>query len=820
MISKKIVSFLMAVLVNGFIFADPVELAPVNNHGTHSYRELLDSYAVAWQPASTDEKESAFLSAKELQALEEAAKAEIGQEIKKIKDKKGKDSTLERKKQELKAITLKAKDDQTRLVYEVFAQTPDLPEIVPAKKASIQSSSFVDGKFFLGDPDSTLNSIHGILFGPEFTRTLSGRAIAAIKLANPCCQAADIIANQKRAKFFIENPQNFEQIDNVLEQIGSSEQAWFRVSLRKTRSDFLSELAQPNDKSKPNRKQLLQSKKYFNSEDWTWDPKKGNLLTRPARNIMDKLARSSEVGTFLLGNSSFSMSGLKLLFIFGSPFLSHKFKKFLERKGLQYRKESLETLLQANPSNQYYTDLISNINETLKELENAPGLFKKGWDLAKEVPGLIKGVPGFVNGLNEIRKANSKMFWLSAGGVSLGFAPLFYTGYLAISSIISNYLNIHNTISGILEAQKTLCEMRKLKDQMRTLCTMVDQDTFPEIAHLKKFVDCKTLDAELNHLLAQLDSWTFKSNPSLFSRHGRTIQAFIALEKLKERFAPAMKIVGQIDCTMAIVKNIKKTEGLANGFCFPEIIQSDQTIFEVDGMWNLFVGPEISIPNDLCLGAGSQHGKYGAAISGPNFGGKSVYLLGTFTLAALVQSFGIGPAKVMKFTPFDGFVTYVKVNDNPPTDSLFSAQCRRMRELFDLATQSKEEGKKVLIIADELLTGTKVTFAESLVRSAIREFSSLGGCVYLIATHFDAVTENLEKDSGGKFENLQVLANLDPQGFFDSPKFKVGQGISHADAAFKVAASRFGEKYQHVIDNAKPLVLEEINKKIKTRANA
>ncbi len=133
-----------------------------------------------------------------------------------------------------------------------------------------------------------------------------------------------------------------------------------------------------------------------------------------------------------------------------------------------------------------------------------------------------------------------------------------------------------------------------------------------------------------------------------------------------------------------------------------------------------------------------------------------------------------------------------------------------------MISKAKNEGQKLFIIADEILTGTNFVFAGSLAQSLIKEFSGFPNCVYLLATHFDAVTENLDFDSNGKFENLQVLANLDEKGFFESPKFKVGSGISYTDAAFKVAASRFGPQYQHIIDNAKPLALEEIKKKKET----
>lgn len=796
------------------LYADPIELA----ESWHSYKELENAHSAAYGAASDDEREKVFLSNEELESIQAMAKSETVAETEKTKSELTKKKLFQEKRRVFKANALKSKEDQVKLVYEMFDKTPDLPEIIPAKRASIQTNSFIDAKFFLGDPGSTLNSIHGILFGPTMTRTVAGPAVAAAKLANPSSQVCDIIANQKRISFLHDNSQKFEQIDHVLEQIGASEQVWLNLSFRKTRSEFLSGLAQQNGKIKPNKKQLLQSKKYFDSGDWTWDPEKGNALTQPVRSLMSGLTKNSEFGTLLLGNPKLVASGLipliTLASLIGIPTVIY-------RKGPKVKKGIFQAW-----KNVYNKEWLFKKNPAFKDAFAQLGMDELLDDMFAQMTEIIGSCEEFVDGLFsrkrliELAKAHPAV----ACNIAFCGIPLLafcgFCGFIILKENLSVFSNFKNTLSGILDAQKTLCEMRKLKDQMKILCTLVDPGIFPEIIELKKFVDCKTLDSEFDHLLKQLDMNTFSYSSSIFSRHGRTIQAFIALEKLKDRFAPAMKIVGQIDCMMAVVKNIKKTKGLANGFCLPEIVESEQTIFEITGMWNLFVGPENSIPNNLFLGAGSPDGIYGAVVSGPNFGGKTVYILGTFSAAVLVQCFGFAPAKSMRFAPFDGFVTYVKVSDNPPIDSLFSAQCRKMRELFDLAWKSKEDGLKVFIIADELLTGTKVTYAESLVRSAIREFSSLGGCVYLFATHFPAVTGNLEPDSHGRFKNMQVCANLDSEGFFDSPTFKVSDGESHTDAAFKVAASRFGEKYQHIIDNAKPLVLEQMSKKDKTRAMA
>lgn len=382
--------------------------------------------------------------------------------------------------------------------------------------------------------------------------------------------------------------------------------------------------------------------------------------------------------------------------------------------------------------------------------------------------------------------------------------------FASIGLLLLKY--IQYSMNQIFDAQKQLCKMRQLKDHMEELCVLLGNDFIPSITELERFLDSETENSELNTLLKKIDATTFSNSNSWFSHHGRTIRTYIAFEGLKEKFATAMEVVGEIDFYMAIAKLYQRSKNSANPFSFPEIVQSENTLFELQGMWSPLIGQEIAVPSDICLGVESKNEKIGSVVSGPNYGGKSVYLMEILTTDAFIQSTGIGPCKGGRISPIHEIETYVTIKDNPPKESLFSAQCARLNTFIKSAATADKENIKKLVLIDEPLTGTKVLYAEELVNSIIEELSRYNKTIYVFTTHFDAVIDGLEENSNRRFENRQVLANVDKDGIFISPRFEVGPGKSRVDAALKVAHDRFDQENFHVIDNAKNRILKRINK--------
>jgi DNA mismatch repair protein MutS len=339
----------------------------------------------------------------------------------------------------------------------------------------------------------------------------------------------------------------------------------------------------------------------------------------------------------------------------------------------------------------------------------------------------------------------------------------------------------------------------------------VPPDIFPQIEEINTFL-CAQEDKDVKAVLQKLDSATFAGEPSAFSHHGRTIWAFVKLEEVKEKFSKVMEVVGQIDFYMAAAKLVKNSAGKKNGFCFPEFVNNFTPVFDSTGMWDVFIDPENAVPNDLILGKGTYGATCGALVSGPNYGGKSVFLRGMMTSALLAQSLGIAPAKSMQITPFHSFDTYVAVQDDPEAkESLFSAEMARVESMLDAVATADRDGKKVFIIGDELLTGTKPKYAEALVRSILQKLAKAKNGIFIIATHFDEVIQNAPVETNGAFKQLKVGSIVDPEGFYAAPTFKVESGVSSVDSALFVAGRKL-ENHPDIIERAKQILKSEQHK--------
>lgn len=363
-------------------------------------------------------------------------------------------------------------------------------------------------------------------------------------------------------------------------------------------------------------------------------------------------------------------------------------------------------------------------------------------------------------------------------------------------------------IKGVIDAQAILCKIRKLKDEFDNLAEIVPEEIFPSIVELQNFLDGQD-NPTTKDLLTKLDSGTFASTPGWLSHHGKTIRTFLKLEIMRDKFARAMEVVGQLDFYMAAAKIIKSNANKKNGFCFVDIVDNAKPVFDCQGMWDVFIDPEIAIANDLTLGAGSTSANCGALVSGPNYGGKSVFLRGMITSALLAQCIGIAPAKTMRITPFDSFDTYVSVNDDPAAkESLFSAEMARVESMLDAMIIAEKAGKKVFIIGDELLTGTKPKYAQALVRSVLQKLAQHENGIFIFSTHFDEVIKNAPSETNNAFEQLKVCSNVDSEGFYTGPTFKIEPGVSGVDSALFVAARKL-KHHQDIVARAKEILKSE-----------
>jgi DNA mismatch repair protein MutS2 len=155
------------------------------------------------------------------------------------------------------------------------------------------------------------------------------------------------------------------------------------------------------------------------------------------------------------------------------------------------------------------------------------------------------------------------------------------------------------------------------------------------------------------------------------------------------------------------------------------------------------------VPYDLELGPGER----AVVVSGPNTGGKSVFLKATGLAAALTQSGVIPPVGAGTRLPVFGSF-YADIGDEQSIAqslSTFSAHLSNLSEIVD----SADEGSLVLV--DEMGTGTDPAEGAALARAMLEELVARGALT-LASSHLGALKRLDGEGSGVVNASLQFDA--------------------------------------------------------------
>lgn len=189
-----------------------------------------------------------------------------------------------------------------------------------------------------------------------------------------------------------------------------------------------------------------------------------------------------------------------------------------------------------------------------------------------------------------------------------------------------------------------------------------------------------------------------------------------------------------------------KSKGMP--YCFPEI--SDE--YKIDGMYNpnLFIEMPSSqiVKNDACF---DENGRI-FIITGPNSGGKSVYLRALGISQILFQMGLPIPAKSAKMPVLGEILAQFSVFTSESGAGRLEGECRALAQICSVATE------KSLILLDELFSGTSSEDGAIIAEKTL-EWLSAKNCRVLYATHIHeiaAYAEEINKSerSRGKIDFL------------------------------------------------------------------
>ena len=220
-------------------------------------------------------------------------------------------------------------------------------------------------------------------------------------------------------------------------------------------------------------------------------------------------------------------------------------------------------------------------------------------------------------------------------------------------------------------------------------------------------------------------------------------------------------LYAQIDAWYGMAAAVQKF-----GLVFPQFVQSNEPVIEAKGLYHLLVDKPVAY--DVVLNQKTNF----LFLTGANMAGKSTFIKSVGACVFLAH-IGMGvPAQQMKLTLFDGMLSNINVVDNiAKGESYFYNEVQRIK-----ATITKiSDGKKWLILIDELFKGTNVQDAMKCSSTVIEGLLKIKNSLFILSTHLYEIGEDLKKYPNIDFKYFETAVINDQLHF----SYQLKDGISN-----------------------------------------
>lgn len=229
----------------------------------------------------------------------------------------------------------------------------------------------------------------------------------------------------------------------------------------------------------------------------------------------------------------------------------------------------------------------------------------------------------------------------------------------------------------------------------------------------------------------------------------------------KRNMEQLLDIYFQLDAWYGMAMAVKQYD-----LRFPEFLTGEQPMLKADGLYHLLLQKPVAY--DIDLDPSSNF----IFLTGANMAGKSTFIKAVGTSVFLAH-IGMGvPANKMQLSLFNGILSNINVVDNiGKGESYFYNEVQRIK-----STVSKiSDGKKWLILIDELFKGTNVDDAMKCSTTVIEGLVKIKNSLFILSTHLYEIGEGLKKYPTISFNYFETAVANDQLLF----SYQLKKGISN-----------------------------------------
>jgi DNA mismatch repair protein MutS len=199
---------------------------------------------------------------------------------------------------------------------------------------------------------------------------------------------------------------------------------------------------------------------------------------------------------------------------------------------------------------------------------------------------------------------------------------------------------------------------------------------------------------------------------------------------------------------------------------FPVFIDQEQPYFSAEGLYHVLLQKPVAY--DISLEPDQNF----LFLTGANMAGKSTMIKAVGSSMFLAH-IGMGvPARKMRLTLFDGLLSNINVSDNiAKGESYFFNEVQRIKNTI----YKINDGKKWLVLIDELFKGTNVQDAMKCSLAVIKGLIKIKNSLFIVSTHLYEIGDELKSHSNISFKYFETTVTEDQLEF----SYLLKDGISN-----------------------------------------
>jgi DNA mismatch repair protein MutS len=247
-----------------------------------------------------------------------------------------------------------------------------------------------------------------------------------------------------------------------------------------------------------------------------------------------------------------------------------------------------------------------------------------------------------------------------------------------------------------------------------------------------------------------------KLTPTEILRYGNFMRS-----QFKHEIYEMISIYSKLDAYLSLAH-----ASIKYGFTFPEFRESALPFIEANELYHLLLN--IPVSYNVTLNKEQNF----LFLTGANMAGKSTFIKAV-GVSVYLAHLGLGvPAKSMKLSLFDGLLSNIQVADNIiKGESYFFNEVQRIKSTIEKIS----DGKKWLILIDELFKGTNVQDAMKCSTTVIEGLHKMNNALFILSTHLYEIGESLKQYPNIQFRYFETSV-ADEQLVFS---YHLKEGISN-----------------------------------------